>query len=255
MKIAWINRFDSATVDAGNQVSSLPVQNLQNEQVAIKWQTASGINSTHILIDMTAVVDIDCLALVGTNFTSAVTFRIRGSNTDNTAVAGEVADTGTLSGMVSSNYRNFYYAFSATKTARYWRIDIEDTSLNYLRAGRLFMGPAWSPSKEMNFGWSIAYTDSSKVTRSQGGQLYIDESFKFRALDFTLSFMDQTEMISNGFEITRRNGSIIDVLVIPEENGTFNSELSIFGLLIGTFPLTHVTYQIYRIRYRIEERL
>lgn len=255
MKIAWINSFDEAIIEAGNQVSNLPIQNLQNSQVAVKWQTQSGINSTYFLADLTSIVAVSCIALIGTNLTSTATVRIRGSNTDSSAVAGEIVDTGVLSGVVSDNYRNFYRAFTTPYSARYWRIDIEDTSLNYLRMGRAFIGPAWSPSKEMNFGWTIGYTDASRITRSQGGQLYIDESFQFRALDFTLSFMDQAEMINNGFELTRRNGGVRDVLVMPDENGTFNSELSIFGLVSGASPLTHVTYQIYRIRYRVEERL
>lgn len=255
MKIAWINRFDDAITEAGSKVPTLPASNIKNPHLATKWHSASGDNNTYILAALTAQFTIRCVAVLGTNLTSSATIRVRGSNADNTAVSGEIIDTGTLSNVIDTNYGNFYRDLGADYTARYWRIDFNDATINNIQVGRIFIGPAWSPSKEMLFGWGMNYNDSSRRTRAQGGQLYIDKSFRFRTLDFTLAFMDKAEMYDNAFEIARRNGMTEDVLVIPEENGTYNSEISIFGLVANAFPLTHQTFQVYRQRYRIEERL
>lgn len=255
MKLAWINRFDDAIIEAGSAISSLPVANLKNPQLAVKWQSAGGITTTYILADLGAQYPIECVAVLGTNLTTAGTIRIRGSNSDNTAVTGEIVDTGTLSNTLKTGYRHIYRVLAAEYTARYWRIDLTDATLDKISAGRVFLGPAWTPSKAMLFGWGVTYHDASRTTRSKGGQVYADQSFRFRSIDFTLAFMNQAEMFNNSFEIDRANGLTKDVLFIPDENGTFNSEMSIYGLVIGSLPLNHQTYQIYRQRYRIEERL
>lgn len=255
MKIAWVNHFDTASIEAGTNVPNLAPQHLKEPQLGIKWFTTTGSNSDYILSDFGSAKEVRCVAVLGTNFTSAATIRVRGSNTDNTAQDGGIVDTGVVSSVTKTNYGSIYYTLDADYTARYWRVDLADSTVNNLRVGRLFIGPAWTPTKSMLFGWSIAHNDASRRTRSLGGALYVDESFRTRTLDFTLSFLSQTEMYTNPFEMMRANGLAHDILVIPEESGAFIPEMSIWGTLASAFPLIHQTYQVYRQRYRVEERI
>jgi len=255
MKIAWVNRFDDGAVTAGSRVSSLPPENLQNPHLAVKWHSEGGVNNTHVVADLGASSTVDCVAAIGANLTASATLRVRASDTDSTGADGAKYDSGALNSVISDSYKNFYHSLSSTITARYWRVDFNDSTLNNIRVGRLFIGPAWTPTKEMLFGWALTWADNSRRTKSRGGQSYIDLGPRFRILDFTLSFMGQSEMYNNAFELARRNGTNEDVLVIPDEDSSFLSEFSVFGLVSGALPLTHANFNVYRQRYRIEERL
>jgi len=141
-------------------------------------------------------------------------------------------------------------------TARYWRVDIEDLTLStYIEIGRLFIGPAWIPSKSALYGWANDWIDESNTSKSLGGQTFINVRARRRVLTFTLSFMDEDEMYNNAFEIARRNGLNKDILVMMKTTGSRISEQSIFGLVNRSVPLTHQTLNVFMTRYTIEERL
>jgi len=254
MRLAWVNRFDDAIIEAGSRTPNLPPQNLRDPHMPVKWFSETGVTSTHILADIGSSQPIGAVCVLGTNLTSAATLRVRGSISDNTGIAGEVYDSGTLSNVIDDDYPNFYHVFNDV-SARYWRINITDDTLLNLRAGRVFIGPTWVPTKAMQFGWGMTWADASRRTKSRGGQSYIDVGYRFRVMDFTLSFMDQSEMYTNAFELARRNGLNQDILVVPDDQNTLLHEISIFGLVTSSFPITHSNFNVYQQKYRVEERI
>jgi hypothetical protein len=255
MLIAWQNLADSAALSAGSELSTLPGTNVQQPHVSRKWGTAAGVKTSSLTLDMGSAVACAILALLGTNFTSAATLRLRASNTDPTATSSLLLDTGTIAAGVKAGYGAAYKAFAST-TARYWRLDVSDTTVSdNLQVGRLVLGPSWQPSINQLYEWNVTASDNSRVTRSYGRQSHVELLPQERILAFTLDFMNESEMYGNAFKLAHDNGQAKDVLVIPDINGAFLSEQAVWGLSDASEALVHRASQIYRQKFTIRERL
>lgn len=255
MILAWANKIDAATLSAGSAAAGLPVTNVQHAHLSRRWHMAAGVKSSYLLADLGSSIACAVLAVLGTNLTGAATYRLRASNTDVTAVAGELLDTGVVAGAAKTGYGAIYRPFAAV-AARYWRLDLTDTSVaDHIEVGRVFLGPSWQPSIDLLYGWSITPTDPSRRAQSIGRQTHVDVLPQSRVLEFKLSFMDEAEMYGNAFALARANGLAKDVLAIPVETSAYLSEQAVFGLLVQSEPLVHEAWQIYRMQYQIEERL
>lgn len=262
MRIAWQNLLDSATLTAGSQITTLPVENLQSPHLATRWHTETGVTASYVLIDLGSALAVDVLAVLGSNLTAGATWRVRASTSDATAVSGDLYDNGAGSPLdpvdagVDGNYGAIYLALASTVTARYWRIDLIDAAVaDNLQVGRVFIGPAWQPTSGMLYGWAMTYADDTRRTRSLGGQTHVDVGPRYRRLQFGLSFMNEAEMYGNAFELARAAGLNGDVLVMPQDAGNYQSQQCVHGLLAQAAPLVHETHNVYRMRYVIEERL
>ncbi|MBW8034227.1 MAG: hypothetical protein FVQ79_00740 [Planctomycetes bacterium] len=258
MKIGWLNKFDNAALTVGSEISTLPVTNLQHVHLSKKWRTATGVKSSYFVADMGASIDIDVVALLGTNLTPAATILIRASDANPSGVPGELLDTGVVGANVITNYPAVYYELSATITARYWRIDIADASVvDNLHLGRCFMGPLWQPGNNRLWGWSNIWADPSSVTESKGGQEYVDQGPRRRVLQFALSFMTEAEGYDNPFEIARENGAAKEILVLFESSAGNTNKKNILGKIKRAegLSLTQAEAKIFRNRYFIQETL
>jgi len=255
MLIAWDNKADDATLSASSELASLPGSNVQYAHLSRKWYTAAGVNSASLLFDMLAAVSCGILAVLGTNLTSAATMRLRGSDSDPTGATGEQYDSGSIAAAVKAGYGAIYHSF-ASASARYWLLELEDTSLSQLQAGRVFLGPKWTPTWNQGFGWSMLARDDSQLVKSFGGQVYAEERPQQRVIEFTLGFMDEAEMYGNAFALARSNGIVRDVLAVNDTSGaSYRSDQSVWGLCTASEPIVHETVNIYRQKFRIEERL
>jgi len=75
-------------------------------------------------------------------------------------------------------------------------------------------------------------------------------------IEFTLGFMDEAEMYGNAFALARANGIVRDVLAVNDTSGaSYRSDQSVWGLCTASEPIVHETVNIYRQKFRIEERL
>ena len=262
MRIGWDNLIDAATLTAGSQKASLPVQNLQSNPTSKKWHTAAGVSSSHFLADLGSAQACNLLMLAKSNLTASATIRVRASTSDATAESGDLLDTGAgspLEGVDAGcdpNYGSVLVIFDASVTARYWRVDLADTgAADNLQIGRAFLGPAWQPTRGMLYGWGNAWGDESTVRRTDGGQDIVNERARRRQLQFRLSFMNEAEMYGNAFELARAQGITGSVVVVGAESGSYVSQQSLFGRVVLTQPLINETHNVFQTRYTIEERL
>lgn len=253
MLIAWRNLADEASLSASSELPELPGSNVQQPHVSRKWSTDEA-DSAYLLLDMGEAVSCALLALLGTNLTPAATVRLRGSLTDSSATGSLELDTGTLAAGAKAEYGNVFKSFTST-SARYWRLDVADASLEALLVGRLFLGPKWEPSVNMQIGWHLASEDPSVNRKSYGGQLYSDVRPQQRVLEFTLDFLEEAEMYTNAMALARAQGITGDVLVIPDISGTYLSEQAVYGPCRAAQPIVERDLGIFRQKYIIEERL
>lgn len=255
MILAWTNRWDSAALTVGSEIATLPGANVKKPHLVQKWHTAAGVKSSFQVGDLGSSLACAILGVFGTNLTPAATYRVRASNADPNAVASLLLDTGTLAAGVKAGYGAIYKTFTLT-TARYWRIDLTDTSVpDNLQIGRIFLGPYWSHQKTMLYGWGVSPIDPSEVNESRGGQSFIDGRPQFRALELALDYLTEAEIYDNPFALARANGTVKDVLAIPFETGAYISEQSVWGRVTSFEQFVHRDSQTFRTKLRIKERL
>src|SRR5574340_1443988 len=118
MILGWENKADAAMIPAGSEIATLPASNVQQPHLSRKWNTAAGVKSSYLLLDLSASVSCALLGVLGTNLTAAATLRLRASDADATAVAGDKLDTGAVSAGVKTGYGAAYKWFAAV-AARY----------------------------------------------------------------------------------------------------------------------------------------
>lgn len=256
MIIGSDNKADAATLAASSEQASLPGSNVQQPHVSRKWYTAAGVTAAALTLDLLSPLTCGVLALIGTNLAAAGTLRLRASDTDATAVAGDLLDTGTFVAGVDTRYGNAFKVFSDV-TARYWRVDLDDAAAvgGLLKAGRLFLGPKWSPADGQDYGWGIAVEDVSRMARSYGGQRHDEILPKFRRMQFMLSWITDAEAHSQALALAVDQGVTGDVLVIPRETGSYNASEGIWGRIEAQAPIYHRLPGYWTQKFTIEERL
>lgn len=90
--------------------------------------------------------------------------------------------------------------------ARYFKIEVQDTSLSYLDIGRLVVAAAYQPTINMSWDWRIGWVDPSQRERSRGGQVYVDGRRQWRTASLQLANIPRTEMMSQMYELRRAVG-------------------------------------------------
>jgi len=255
MYIAWDNKADAASLTTDSEQASLPASNVQQAHLSRKWQTAAGVKSAYIVFDLGSSLACGLLAVLGSNLAPAATLRLRGSVTDPTGAGSLAYDSGTIAAGAVSGYGAAYHAFTGV-ASRYWRLDLADASVpDNLQAGRVFLGPKWTPAIGMAIGGSVTPVDPSRRGKSYGGQAYANELPQFRVMEFTLDFQAEAEIFANAFAMARANGIVRDVLAIPDIGGTYLSQQAVYGLLEASEPIVNDKLNLYRQKFRIEERL
>jgi hypothetical protein len=269
------NRADEATLTAGSAVATLPVTNLQDRQIVKPWRTAT------TQADFGQPQTIGVVALIRHNFSQGSRWRLRVG--DDPSFAGVAHDSGWVEvwpqieefgalpwgvfqwgGLVPQEVAaqitlSAHYLLPVPVVAQHLRLDVDDAGnpAGYLQAGRLVAGPAYRPSRDLLYGWSIGFEDPSVVSKSRGGQTWIDVQERFRVLRFTLGNLNETEAFVNVFDyLHRRKGIAGDVLVIPRADrpDQFHNQ-AIYGRLRTLEPLTNPYWESFETNFEVEELL
>lgn len=268
---------DASTLTADSAVSTLPVTNLQDIQIVKVWRSNSA-TSAEINVDLGSQKIMDFFALIAHNLTTSATVRWRLSNDnfsttlyDSGAVdawspveqfGGSPWGVFTWGGLPSADTIGLYNASTFTllpspQIARYIRLNIEDSgnAAGYVEAGRLIAGPAYQPTINYSNGVSFEFVDDSRVTKSRGGQVFVDEVRKYRRVTFRLNHLPESEIFNNIFNnVDRIKGVSKDVLVIPQpsDSATWLTQ-NIYGRLAEVGPIENTTLARYSRTITIEE--
>ena len=144
-----------------------------------------------------------------------------------------------------------YHVLPTSVFARYVRIELDDQDNpdGYLEAGRLIVSPAWQPTRNLTYGWTLRHIDESRRVRSRGGQLYVDLAPKRRRLEFTIPHLSEDEMFSRAYELDRDKGVGGDLLVIvdPDKPAHLHRQ-AIYGALAEVTGIENPSFQ--RVRHQ-----
>ena len=250
-----------ALTTPGAVAASLPLANLQDMQPS-KVCRFTNLTGMAVVCDLGAAAAINLIALVAHNGSAAATWRIRAAATEAVLTAAPGYDSTAVSMWPASGQPSGWAVLPSTlflataQSFRWWRIDITDAAnpAGYWQAGRLVLAAAWQPSRNLQFGWGLGHIDPSEVSAAAGGQLLVEERTKRRVVSFTLSFMDEDEMMVNAFEIERARGAARDVVVIRDPDATSHlHRQTVHGLMTGGQPIVNDAVNVFRKPYRLEE--
>lgn len=278
----WLD-FVEDTYGVSSASSPLPVSNLANRQLSKVWRTLNTLPTwTWFVCNFGSVRQIDVVSLLAHNITATGQWRVRLSN--DPTFATSIYDSGLQKAWPSMSsfgvkpwgtwsWGEALGAFevpeditpssililSSSVNAQYLRVDISDevNPAGYIQAGRCYAGPKYQPSKNISYGWEIGYRDESEVTKSIGGQTYVDEKTKYRVVSINLEYLTEEESYLNLFEfIDRRKGISGDLLFIPKPDKPelFLHEV-IYGRMQDLGPQINPHYNVVSKAYVIEELL
>lgn len=278
MLIGTTNYIDSAAItdhSAESNATYFPAENVQEIQLGKSY--IGGTLSAFMEFDFLQGRIIDVVAILKHNLPqSGSTVRVRLGNDatfatteyDTGVVAawptieefgylayGEFHWGGILTSSAALDYNiSFFDVLAQAVQVRYMRIDL-DGAVGNVEIGRVFAGPSYRPTNNLSYGWDISWVDDSIITKSRGGQFFVDERERYRRLTFELNGIPEAEMFHNVFNhMDRRKGIAGDVLVIPQETDetTFITQ-NIYGRLLDLNPVQNRVLELYARQIEVEE--
>ena len=279
MLIAFRNYVDDGTLSGGSWESGLPAGNLANRQPSrVARSTSEAASATQLVLDIGEARPIAFIGLLRHNLTQKGKWRITVSDDagfptllyDSGSVDiwpaitpfgiglwGEFQWGGKLDPLLVDTYGiDGLHVLDSSVRARYVKVELidETNSSGYLEAGRLIIAPAWQPTINPQYGWSIEQVDESRSVRSSGGQTYVDQRPKFRRLSFALEHLEADEMFGNAYELERLKGKGGDVLVVLDpDDSKHRHRHSVYGLLADTTPVSNPYYGRFAKEFVVEE--
>jgi hypothetical protein len=140
--------------------------------------------------------------------------------------------------------------------ARFWLIEMADplNAAGYIDFGKLILSPAFQPSINISYGWSIEWIDPSVMTRARGGQVYADTRRSFRRLSLTFENQQSVEAFSRLYELDRTQGKTGPILAIVTPNDPANLyRTTIYGSMSQLGGLINSSYDRFTKSLVIEE--
>lgn len=133
--------------------------------------------------------------------------------------------TGSITEEERREYPSLLLAILPKPTAgRYVRVEIDDETNpdGYVEFGRIFVGSAWQPLYNANYGASIAWETDTGMQRALSGTPYFDHKAGRRVTRFDLGFLTRDEALGRLFEIQRKAGIDGEVLLVWDKDDAIN---------------------------------
>jgi hypothetical protein len=236
--IGWPNRIDASTLSGGTWSTSLPLNNIKSQELAlVARSTAATTASTQFIADLGTTRSLRAFALVNHNLSQNATWKVSLGTTSGGAevYAGSFQAVWALTfaeGGIEWEANNWWgagvgdgytghpfiapYLLPASYDARYVKVEIDDTtnSAGYVQIGRAFIGGGFVPTYNASYGLQDAWTDLSTAQRSDSGAVFSTKRRRARQTRFALNYtsLDEGAIL---YEIVRRQGTVYDVLYLP----------------------------------------
>lgn len=185
------NLWDTAALTPSTQNSNFPAINTQHRWFTKTWRSAddTGTLTESIVADLGASPGaVQAFALKKHNFSASAVVKIQANATD-AWTSPSVDVTLTLADLL-------VYFWSTPQTYRYWRLYVVDSDpvAEYLEVGRIFIGPYFSPSINMNNDYKKRLSDPSDLDWSDGGQIVTNQKTRFRQFDLAFNYLPPADV-------------------------------------------------------------
>lgn len=244
--IASVNLADIATtVSVSGALALTPASRLLDPHVGNKCR----VNATawDVVIDHGSAKSQDTFMLAGVSGIDP-TFRVRLSSADATGAAGDVYDSGSLTGTsyFDPDYALFVHLKAAAASARYTRIGFTEAGVDYTQAGRVFDGVRNQFGINFRAPWSRIPVRRSVDTDGTGGQTFVDLREGYWRVNASFEFVSETE--ANGFlediAVAIVNNGHQDLLWIRDPDSLNLSRDCVWGYHEGDWPRVQDLYMV-----------
>lgn len=248
MRLAYLNKADSATLTASTSAGSLVVDNLKNIYKSKVWRSTA--KTATITAQWNTAVISSVLVLPFSSLSSAATVRIRcyinASDVSPSYDSGFVVAippkpiTEFPWGEVPIGVNGYSYG-NSSMMVKYFPvnsyqkivIDLDDTfgTLDYIEIGRLFISNYYEFKTNADFGLSKTTVDTSETYRNEASDLLTERGIMYQVMKLSLSSMrtaDREFVYGVVSKATVRQP--VFVSIFPEnEDSQLEQEYQIYG--------------------------
>jgi len=282
--IGAFNVIELATFPAfGTWSTTLPLANLQNRtQGIVARSTAATTASTKFRMTFSAARVVRIIALCNHNLSSAATVTIKAYS--DSGYTTQVYTSGAVSAWPTSytaagktgwddpspsdrayttlekEYMNWTHIqiLSPAQEQQYFQVEINDTGNadGYVQIGRVFIGQAWQPTHNFDFGVSIKHEDTSIIQEAIDGTEYFYRKYPTRVARFGLNHLNEEEAYQSAYEILRKSGNSGEVLFIYDSADTTHKlRRSFIGRMKELSAIENINYGLFGSTFEIKELL
>ncbi|WP_158876907.1 hypothetical protein [Antarcticirhabdus aurantiaca] len=245
------NRLDGAALSGGSWAAGMPLSNLKTREFSRRARsTDTTPAAATFTLDFGKPRELRILALIAHNcsLTAKVRYEVSEASNFSTRLYDVTVDV--WGGFPTAPWDinalewendNFWlgtydqedlegftptssHIMPAEITGRYLRVTILD-ELNdddFVEVGRVFAGPAVSPTINYAWGGTLGYEIATAVEQSLGGNEFFDVREPVRIFRFALQHLTDDEGFGIFLELVRRYGVHGEVFIVPEPLDAFN---------------------------------
>lgn len=227
-----------------------PIANLASDRRGLVWRTAGVSGAQHFIIDLGEAKSVDRVALLRTNLRDTATWQVRAGSTSGGTSSSPTHDSGSMAAWASSTLRrerpNSFYKLTSAHSARYWRIDITDTSHpdGYIEACRLVIGTAFKPANGISYGSGRGIEDFSVIRRTPKGDPSILPGRRYPTASLRLDWIEDSEYEAF-LSFLEESGTSTPLLFhLDTDDATDGMAKMYYGPISRSVPLVYEGYDI-----------
>lgn len=221
----------SIAISAINVDSNFPATNLLTYSPSEVMVTTTGTSA--ITFDMGRARDFNVVSVINctASYRSTITIEVSANGSTWTTLANAVplypnyvSVPSAYSGSEGADPRrhnldfvNSWYRNGTTQTYQYVRVTIADPINSSWSAGRLFVGPTWTPGTGIQYGSSLEFTDYGIRERTDDGHAVLDYLRVVVGAQLKMEFATKAEMMTNIYSLSYWRGSTREILVHLDE--------------------------------------
>lgn len=256
-------RMADVTFYSGPFATAAPPENLIKREPSVPL-ILTDLSDLRVEFEFPAAIDVNLLAVLYCDATSAATLRWRGATSRANLTAAPGYDSGSLSfaggdsGLPSRKNRrhDVRWLGDSAQSYSWWRLDISDAAKSdgRLIIGNVVIDAAWQPGINIAYGGGGGLMDPSRKPRSEPGQVQPLSRSKHRILRHRLSFQSEDDMYGFADDLDEQIGTTEPLLFVRDpEATTYRQEKIVFGLQNEIGEINDQAFNIYEKAYVIEE--
>jgi hypothetical protein len=221
----------SIAISATNADAAFPATNLLTYASSEVFVTTSGTSA--ITFNMGRARDFNVVSIVNctASYRSTILIEVSSNGSSWTTLAASaplfpnyVSVPAVYSGSEGADPRRFnldfvnsWYRNSTTQTYQYVRVTIADPINSSWSAGRIIVGPTWTPSTGIQYGSSLEFNDFGIRERTDDGHSILDYIRVVVGAQLKMEFASKAEMQTSLYSLAYWRGSTREILVHLDE--------------------------------------
>jgi len=234
--------------------------NLYDRNKNLYWKAANANTAGYLNIDMASAIDANSLVLVSHNYTvvapSGIGIKLASDDNDDgnySAVTYHIGSAGSYHKCEAGDLVNWVETFALVQSKRYWRLYLEAMgAATYQQIGFVLLGAKFQHSVNWNFGdGNLGYDYGVETGETTGGHRRRQKNYGLRkSWEYSFEYIDETHKDNFIAFLDGVYGPFYPFFFTDEEGSGYY-----VSLIDRTQNFTHLNYQEYNPRIRLEEEL